>query len=134
MFGFRATGNWYINSHTEESWLLIQNMKKGDIIVVNVTYPATSTVNATYSKYSFGTEHAYEVTEDGNVELAFKKIDAYTLSYLYGVYAYRPNTDTGINNVTTTAQSAAIFNMAGLRIAAPVKGINISSGKKFVVK
>jgi hypothetical protein len=88
-WGLRATGNWYINSATEESWILMQNMKKGDIIVVNVTYPASSTVNATYSKYSFGTQHAYEVAEDGNVELAFQKPDASTMDYLYGVYAYR---------------------------------------------
>ena len=88
-WGLRASGNWYINSNTEESWLLMQNMKQGDIIVVNVTYPASSMVNATYSKYSFGTMQAYEVTEDGDVELAFMKINASTMDYLYGVYAYR---------------------------------------------
>ena len=87
-WGLRASGNWYINSDTKESWLLMQNMKKGDIIVVDVTYPASSMVNATYSKYAFGTKQAYEVTEDGNVELALKKIDAATMDYLYGVYAY----------------------------------------------
>jgi len=87
-WGLRANGNWYINSDTKESWLLMQNMKKGDIIVVDVTYPASSMVNATYSKYAFGTKQAYEVTEDGNVELALKKIDASTMDYFYGVYAY----------------------------------------------
>ncbi len=88
-WGLRASGNWYVNSNTQESWILMQNMKKGDIIVVDVTYPASSMVNATYSKYAYGSKQAYEVTEDGNVELAFKKINASTMDYLYGVYAYR---------------------------------------------
>ena len=88
-WGFRASGNWYINSDTEESWLLMPNMKKGDVVVVDITYPASSMVNATYSKYAYGNRHAYEVTEDGNVELAFKKINASTMDYIYGVYAYR---------------------------------------------
>ncbi len=95
-WGFRASGNWYINSDTLESWVLMPNMKKGDIIVVNVTYPASSTVNATYSKYSFDTQQAYVVTEDGNVELAFKKINASTMDYLYGIYAYTPIIDPAI--------------------------------------
>jgi hypothetical protein len=131
-WGLRATGNWYINSATEESWLLMQNMKKGDIIVADVTYPASSTVNATYSKYSFGNQHAYEVTENGNVELALKKINASTMDYLYGIYSYTANSATGINNVTATAQSTVIFNMAGQRVGAPVKGINIINGKKVI--
>ncbi len=87
-WGLRSSGNWYIDSNLEESWMLMPDMKKGDIIVANVTYPASSMVNATYSKYSFGTQHAYEVTEDGNVELAFQKISASEMDYLYGVYAY----------------------------------------------
>ena len=95
-WGFRASGNWYINSDTEESWILMPNMKKGDIIVVDASYPASSTVNATYSKYAYGTKFAYEVTEDGDVELAFKKIDANTMDYLYGVYAYTAMTEAEI--------------------------------------
>ena len=88
-WGLRASGNWYINSADAESWILMQNMKQGDIIVVNVTYPASSMVNATFSKYTYGTRQAYEVTEDGDVELAFKKPNASVMDYLYGVYAYR---------------------------------------------
>ena len=88
-WGLRASGNWYINSNTAESWLLFPSMKAGDIIVVNVSYPASSTVNATYSKYAYGERHAYEVTADGDVELAFQKINAATMDYFYGVYAYR---------------------------------------------
>ena len=95
-WGFRSSGNWYINSDTEESWILMPNMKKGDIIVVDASYPASSTVNATYSKYAYGTKFAYEVTEDGDVELAFKKIDANTMDYLYGVYAYTAMTEAEI--------------------------------------
>ena len=95
-WGFRSSGNWYINSDTEESWILMPNMKKGDIIVVDASYPASSTVNATYSKYAYGTKFAYEVTEDGDVELALKKINAATMDYLYGIYAYTAMTEAEI--------------------------------------
>ena len=97
-WGLRTSGSWYINSNTKESWILMQNMKKGDIIVVDVTYPASSTVNATFSKYTYGSKQAYEVDEDGNVELAFKKIDAATMDYLYGVYAYQSSVSVPCTN------------------------------------
>lgn len=87
-WGLRASGNWYINSDTEESWMLMKDLKKGDLVVVDITYPASAMVNASYSKYAFGTKHAYEVTKDGDVELAFKKIDAQTMDYFYGVAIY----------------------------------------------
>ena len=117
-WGLRASGNWYINSDTQESWLLMQDMKAGDIIVVNVTYPASSMVNATYSsKYTFGTLHAYEVTEDGDVELAFKKINAKTMDYIYGVYSYRivtsvPAAVTSIGYATFCSPYALDFSNA----------------------
>ena len=88
-WGLRASGNWYINSNTEDSWILMPNMKAGDIIVVNASFVASNLVNATNSKYSFGENFAYEVTADGDVEIALKKIDAATMDYLYGIYAYR---------------------------------------------
>jgi len=100
-WGLRANGNWYINSDTQESWMLFPSMQAGDIIVVNVDNPASSTVNATYSKYSFSTQHAYEVTADGDVELAFKKINANTMDYFYGVYAYRV-----VSSISATIASA----------------------------
>ena len=102
-WGFRASGTWYINSDTKESWILMPSMKAGDIVVVDASYPASSTFNATYSKYSYGTKHAYEVTADGDVELALKKINATTMDYLYGVYAYR----------TVTAVSTTLLNTYG---------------------
>jgi hypothetical protein len=88
-WGLRASGNWYINSNAEDSWILMPNMKAGDIIVVNASFVASNLVNATNSKYSFGENFAYEVTADGDVEIALKKIDAITMDYLYGIYAYR---------------------------------------------
>ena len=38
----------------------------------------------------------------------------------------------GINAVSTADKNAVIFNMAGQRVAAPVKGINIINGKKVL--
>ena len=110
-WGLRASGNWYINSNTAESWLLFPSMKAGDIIVVNVSYPASSTVNATYSKYAYGERHAYEVTADGDVELAFKKIDAITMDYLYGVYTYRTVTSTSVE-VSTAGFATLVSDYA----------------------
>ena len=102
-WGLRASGNWYINDNIAESWMLFPAMKAGDIIVVDITYPASNTVNATYSKYTYGSRQTYEVTADGDVELAFKKIDATTMDYLYGVYTYRE-----VTSVPATIGSDAI--------------------------
>lgn len=89
-WGLRANGNWYINDHLTSSWILMPDMQKGDIIVVDASFAAADAVNASFSKYAYGTKHAYEVEEDGNVELGLRKPDASTMDYLYGVYAYRP--------------------------------------------
>ena len=86
---FRTGGSWYNNSEKTASWILMPNMKAGDIVVVDISFAASDMVNATYSKYSYGSRHAYEVTADGDVELAFNKINASTMDYLYGFYAYR---------------------------------------------
>lgn len=77
-------GSWYINS---TSWLMMKSMKAGDIIVANVDYKASSTVNATYSeKYSYSNRHAYIVDADGDVELGFTKPSG--MDYFYGIYAW----------------------------------------------
>lgn len=90
-FGFRNGGagkDWYFNS-TSNVWLLIKNMKAGDIVVAKTTYQASSLANATYTeKYSEGNNFAYTVTADGDVELAFKKINSATMHYIYGLYVY----------------------------------------------
>ena len=100
-WGLRASGSWYINSDKEASWILMPNMKAGDIIVANADYAACDMVNATYSKYSYGNRHAYEVTADGDIELAFMKVNASTMDYLYGIYAYRT-----VTSVPATITSA----------------------------
>ena len=89
-WGLRANGNWYINSNTDDSWILLKDVKKGDIAVIDVTYAPSSTVNADYAeKYSFGTKYAYIIAEDGDAEFAVKKASASEMDYLYGVYSYR---------------------------------------------
>ncbi len=40
----------------------------------------------------------------------------------------------GISEVSVASESAPVFNMAGQRVAAPVKGINIINGKKVIIK
>ena len=121
-WGLRASGNWYINSNTTESWILMPDMKQGDIIVANVTSAASSTVNATYSKYSFGTQYAYEVTEDGDVELAFKKPSASDMDYLYGIYAYR-----------TVASVAATVSAADYATFSAPYALDLSGVEAYIV-
>ena len=117
-WGIRNSGNWYINA-TTASWILMPNMKAGDIVVSDINYAASNMVNATYSKYSYGNRHAYEVTADGDVELAFNKIDASTMDYLYGFYAYRTVTSVpasiGEHGYATFSSTYALdFSKAGV--------------------
>jgi len=112
VWGIR-NGNWYINT-TDPQWILIRNLKAGDIVVVDVTYPAADMVNATYSeKLSFGTKHAYIVNADGDVELDLRKINAKEMNYFYGVYSYSPMSDEEVAAIKAfqnakTALAAAI--------------------------
>ena len=99
-FNFRNNGAWYINDHASNVWLLVKNLKAGDIIVANTSYQASGLTNATYTeKYSEGTNYAYTVTADGDVELAFKKINSGTMHYFYGLYVWS-------HSVSTTVTSA----------------------------
>ena len=100
VWGIR-NGNWYVNT-TENQWVLLRNMKAGDIVVASLDYAAAETVNATYSeKNTYSNRHAYIVDADGDVELAFKKIDAKTMNYIYGFYAYRTVTSVPVTIKTT---------------------------------
>ena len=67
----------------------------------------------------------FNVAADNNISwLAFKNV------YFNAV----AGTSTGINEVSVKGNANAIYNLSGQRIAAPVKGINIVNGKKYVVK
>jgi len=103
-------GNWYINT-TDPQWMLVRNMKAGDIIVVNVTFAASNMVNAAYSeKFSFGSSHAYIVESDGDVELALNKPNAKEMDYFYGIYAY----STPVNTSITAAGWSTLYTSKAL--------------------
>lgn len=129
-WGLRASGNWYINSNEDESWLLMKDLKQGDLIVVDVDFAASDMVNATYSKYSYGARHTYEVEADGDVELAFKKINASTMDYLRGVYSYTVVPSTVKLNVTAgyaTYCSEYALDLSGVEAyTATIKGTQVS--------
>lgn len=133
-WGFRATGNWYINDHEKESYLLFTDMVKGDLIVVNATYPASDVVNATYSKFTYGSRQTYQVSENGNVEIGLKKINAATMDYFYGIAIYHSDIVTGISDVksATRQQNDAVYNLAGQRVMKAQKGLFIINGKKVI--
>lgn len=109
-FGFRNGGagkNWYIDS-TSDVWLLVKNLKAGDIIVVSNDYQASNLDNATYTeKYSEGSNRVYMVTADGNVELAFKKVNSGTMHYFYGLYVYRT-----VTSISGTLPESGIGTLA----------------------
>lgn len=92
-FGFRSGKTWYNNSSgANYGWMLVKNMHKGDVIIVNIDQAASNLVNATYAgKYSYGTCHGYTVNADGNVELRFARIGSGSSAQnntFYGVMAY----------------------------------------------
>ena len=126
-WGLRASGNWYINSNTEDSWILMPNMKAGDIIVVNASFVASNLVNATNSKYSFGENFAYEVTADGDVEIALKKIDAITMDYLYGIYAYRAVASVDVTVGTNGNSFASPYAIDCANLPSGVKAYKVSA-------
>lgn len=107
-FGFRNGGSgkdWYFDD-TNNVWLLVKNLKAGDIIVANTSYQASSLTNATYTeKYSEGNNRAYTVTAAGDVELAFKKPGSKTMHYFYGLYVWSHSVSAtfGTNGFTTFA-------------------------------
>ena len=91
-WGFRTNGSWYVDTNTNEAWLLVQNVKAGDIVVIDATYAPSATVNATFSKYAYGSKHAFIIGEDGQAEFGLKKIAATVMDYFMGVYIYTPLT------------------------------------------
>ncbi|MBR1447145.1 MAG: hypothetical protein IJ588_00135 [Prevotella sp.] len=110
-WGIRTGGDWYVNTN-DEAWMLFKGLKKGDLIVVNITVGATSMVNATYSEeYTYGRMYAYTVSEDGDVELGFKRASASENNYFYGITTYTPMTaeEIAVNNalIALNAQIAA---------------------------
>ena len=50
------------------------------------------------------------------------------------VKAEKTGETVGINDLNVAEKTAVIFNMAGQRVAAPVKGINIINGRKVIIK
>ena len=116
-FKIRNNGTWYIDDHLANVWVLVKNLKAGDIIVANTDYQASELTNATYTeKYSEGTNYTYTVTADGDVELAFKKINGGTMHYFYGLYVWRTNNVTATIGTTgyTSFASSYPLNISGM--------------------
>ncbi len=49
-------------------------------------------------------------------------------------YKYIDKSASGINDIETNTTSSEIFNLQGMKLSAPQKGVNIIGGKKVVVK
>ncbi len=98
-FGFRnGNRDWYIDN-ISNVWVLVKNRLAGDIIVISTDYQASGLTNASYTeKYSEGNNRAYTVEADGDVEIAFKKVDSKTMHYFYGLYAWAQTTPVTISD------------------------------------
>jgi hypothetical protein len=73
------------------------------------------------------------VKKDGNVDGDWCIFDNFRLYYV-GANA-DPAVDSGIENIVANEKAVVgIYNLAGQKLAAPVKGLNIINGKKYFVK
>ena len=90
-WNFRNNNTW-INSSARSvnvGWLMLKDMKAGDIIVFNVTAKGVDASNATYSeKYSEDNKHVYIVDADGNAEIGFRRAGSGSHNVLDGISAY----------------------------------------------
>ncbi|MBQ8158711.1 MAG: chitobiase/beta-hexosaminidase C-terminal domain-containing protein [Prevotella sp.] len=89
----RGNNTWLNNgASSANSWMLIKDLKKGDIVVIRIDESALATVNATYvEKYSFNGHYAYSANADGNIELRFQRKANKGNNIFYGIDQY-PNT------------------------------------------
>ncbi len=90
---------------------------------------------------------AYAICKDGSV-IGFTTETSYTVDDASATYAVRAanemgglseavqaNAETGIDTVkTATPQNGAVYNLQGVRVTNPTKGIYIINGKKVVIK
>ncbi|MBO4564480.1 MAG: hypothetical protein J5720_03520 [Bacteroidaceae bacterium] len=72
--------------------------------------------------------------KDGNIDADWFICDNFRLYYL-GTESADPAIDSSISDIMNTVKAAkGIFNLAGQKLAAPMKGLNIIDGKKYFVK
>ena len=80
----------------------------------------------------------YKVTVCGKVKLYTNSDNVSTPEFTQNNYIYEltiPNViTTGINNVETIAEGAAIYNLNGVRVNKMQKGVYVVNGKKVVIK
>ena len=85
------------------------------------------------SYHTVQTTPFFEITEESVVTVsAGSKSNA--IDYLYIVNDDEAQIATAINEISTTANNQSIFNMQGMPVMQPVKGLYIQNGKKYVVK
>ena len=78
------------------------------------------------------------VPEDGKLRLGIDKpeyisADYMNINYVHLIY-YGPSVDDGISEIKVNKTASGIYNLAGQKMSAPQKGVNIINGKKYFLK
>ncbi len=108
----------------------------------NVEFEAGTIWYKVVKNHSWDVNYGMADKKDGNAEYVVSeacKVNKITFTFNPAAEGYKVSCEfegitTGINEIASDQQKVEIFNMAGQRVAAPVKGINIINGRKVVIK
>ena len=97
-WNIRSDKSWVNNNSTSTSgWIMITDLKQGDIVVFRIDGAAKNISNATYSeKYSYNGNYAYIADSDGNIELRFTRLGSNSNNTFYGIDQYTTKVATTI--------------------------------------
>lgn len=91
------------------------------------------TFAAKYNSVNLCEVASEEYTLDAPTDISYLASSSANTQFDY-IWIEKTDITTGISEVSIAAENTVIFNMAGQRVAAPVKGINIINGRKVVMK
>ena len=99
---------------------------------------STGSYVAWFNEGYYKTSIEINVPEDGKLTLGIDKpeyisADYMNINYIHLIY-YGPTIPESINDLSVKTIAKGIYNLAGQKLAAPQKGMNIIDGKKIFVK
>ena len=99
---------------------------------------STGSYVAWFNEGYYKTSIEINVPEDGKLTLGIDKpeyisADYMNINYVHLIY-YGPTIDDSIADIKVSTAVKGIYNLAGQKLAAPQKGLNIVNGKKYFLK